>query len=88
MLEKADISSLVTPTAFALAELDEAFSDAMRIFAGADLEKRKIAHEITTYEGTAHGFAARGNLKIELVRKGWEGALVQASEWFKRYLLD
>lgn len=86
LLGKSDIASLGSPTSFALAEVDEGFNDKMQEYTRANLADRKIDNELHVYEGTAHGFAARGNMEIEVIRKGCEAALVQAAEWFDKYL--
>ena len=36
--------------------------------------------------GTVHGFAARPNLEIPEVKAGFEGALDQTVQWFKKTL--
>ena len=36
--------------------------------------------------GTVHGFAARPNLEIPEVKAGFEGALDQTMQWFKKTL--
>ena len=88
LLGKSDIAGLVSPTSFALAEVDEGFNENMQAYARANLAERKVESELRVYEGTAHGFAARGNMEIEIIRKGCEAALTQAVEWFEKYLLE
>jgi carboxymethylenebutenolidase len=86
-LKKEDIASLKGPTSFALGEVDHAFSEDMITFSKKKLDELKVANEFVVYEGTTHGFAARGNLDIEVIRKGYEGALAQTAAWFTKYLL-
>jgi carboxymethylenebutenolidase len=86
MLAKKDLVALSSPSAFALAESDAAFPENMVAAAKGALDGR-IPHELIVYPGTCHGFAARGDLSIESVRKGAEGAHAQAVAWFRKYLL-
>ena len=38
--------------------------------------------------GTVHGFAARPNISIPIVKEGYEGALNEATNWFKKTLFN
>jgi dienelactone hydrolase len=87
LITKADIDALKTPSTFALSELDHAFDESMTEYVQKTL-KDKIPMEVVTYPGTVHGFASRGDLSVESVRKGSEGAMVQAVNWFKKYLAE
>jgi carboxymethylenebutenolidase len=85
LLKKADLDALSAPASFALAESDDAFDDPLVAHAKTALDGR-VANELVVYPGTCHGFAARGDLNIESVRKGAEGAHTQAANWFRKYL--
>jgi hypothetical protein len=98
------LSSLTSPSTFALAELDHNFSDSMRQIAESYLNENKIDSEFVVvrvsrcialtlvmvfqYPGTTHGFAARGNLSIDIVKEGFEGAFAQTASWIRKNLLD
>lgn len=87
-LSDADIDWLKTPATFALAELDNAFSDEMRIASEKKLKEKGVNAEFVVYDGTTHGFAVRGDMKEEATRKGQEGAIAQASGWFGKFLAE
>jgi dienelactone hydrolase len=78
MIYKPDLDNLKTPTRFLLAELDNSFKPDMVEYAKETLAKKGVPAEFTTYPGTCHGYAARGNLAIESVRKGFEGRLIES----------
>lgn len=88
LVGKSDIAGLVSPTSFALAEVDDNFNDKMQAYVRATLAERKVDNELRVHEGTAHGFASRGNMEIETIKKGYQAALTQAAEWFEKYLLE
>jgi acetyl esterase/lipase len=84
MVSKADVSALKTPSTFAVAEVDT-FDAPMLAYAKSTMDG-KIACETHTYPGTCHGFASRGDLRIDSVREGCEGALAQTIRWFTTHL--
>jgi dienelactone hydrolase len=86
LLALADIDSLRSPAAFALAELDDAFPEKTRTLSEKKLSEKKLDHEFVVYDGTTHGFAMRGNLDVEVIRKGQQGAIDQTAQWFIKYL--
>jgi carboxymethylenebutenolidase len=86
LMKKADLDKLSAPASFALAESDGAFDSSLIAHAKTALNGR-IANELVVYPGTCHGFACRGDLNIESVRQGVEGAHAQAVDWFRMYLL-
>jgi dienelactone hydrolase len=86
MISKADLTNLKTPISFALAEADDQFSPPMAEYTQVTLKEKNLPFELEVYEGTCHGFASRGDLTIEKVKKGCEGSIVQAVNWYKKYL--
>jgi dienelactone hydrolase len=86
LVTKNDLDKLKTPTCFLLAEVDSSFKPDIVQYAQQAVQKTGIPAKFTTYPGTCHGFASRGNLKIGDVKKGFEGHLIESVEWFKRYM--
>jgi hypothetical protein len=86
LMKKADLDKLSAPASFALAESDGAFDGSFIAHAKTALNG-SVANELVVYPVTCHGFAARGDLNIESVRQGVEGAHAQAVDWFRKYLL-
>ena len=71
---------------------DFAFKKPLRDEAEASFAARRgkpefVEYEFRDYKGTCHGFAARPNLIIPEVVKGYEGALEQTVTWFKKMLV-
>jgi dienelactone hydrolase len=85
IVSKADVGALKTPSTFAIAE-DDDFDAPMLAYVNEALAGGKIACETHTYPGTCHGFASRGDLRIDSVREGCEGALAQTIRWFTAHL--
>jgi carboxymethylenebutenolidase len=81
MVSKADVAALKNPSTFAVAESDQ-FDAPMLAYVRETLP----GAEVVSYPGTCHGFAARGDLRIDSVREGCEGALVQVVNWFRTHL--
>jgi len=79
------------PTSWLLAEEDMSFKDkdvetAKAIFKEQEDKPNHVDYEFRTYKGTFHGFAVRPNLKVPEVKAGYEGALEQTVDWFKKTL--
>jgi carboxymethylenebutenolidase len=96
MLNMDDIKGIKTPISFACAENDSQFGDKMREDAkqvlsakekGSGEGAKAFEAEFVLYSNTVHGFAARPNLEIEDVRKGFEGALAQTCRFLSKYLV-
>ncbi|EIN09711.1 alpha/beta-hydrolase [Punctularia strigosozonata HHB-11173 SS5] len=89
MLNMDDIKAIQKPVSFACAEADSAFGDQMRAEAEKVLKaKNGLDLEFVVYTNTAHGFAARPNLQIDDVRKGFEGALAQTCRFLSKHLIQ
>ena len=88
LLTPADLDAVKQagrPVLFNLAEHDEYFTLGMREFADGvfgddDRFQRRV------WEGTSHGFATRGNVKVDTIRAAKEGAFEASAEWIKRNL--
>jgi carboxymethylenebutenolidase len=96
MLNMDYIKGIKTPISFACAENDSQFGDKMREDAkqvlsakekGSGEGAKAFEAEFVLYSNTVHGFAARPNLEIEDVRKGFEGALAQTCRFLSKYLV-
>ncbi|KAK5069142.1 hypothetical protein LTR64_008705 [Lithohypha guttulata] len=49
-------------------------------------DPERIEYELRIYEGQAHGFAVRGDLQDEEVKKAVQESTNQAVDWFRRFL--
>ncbi|KAF8991055.1 dienelactone hydrolase endo-1,3,1,4-beta-D-glucanase [Cyathus striatus] len=85
------LKTIAVPSSWACAEEDDTFPDEKRLKCEAILASRTgenaVPYEFKYYKGTAHGFATRPNLTIPEVKEGYEGALNQTIEWFRKYLV-
>ncbi|EIN09724.1 alpha/beta-hydrolase [Punctularia strigosozonata HHB-11173 SS5] len=88
MLNIDDIKAIQKPISFACAESDAQFGDQLRTEAEKTLKaKSGLEAEFVLYANTVHGFAARPNLEIDDVRKGFEGALAQTCRFLSKHLV-
>ncbi|KAI0044409.1 dienelactone hydrolase endo-1-3,1,4-beta-D-glucanase [Auriscalpium vulgare] len=89
-LGEHQIRGIQVPVSWALAEDDDGFPEKNRALAESVLAQRRgsdaVEYEFKVYKGTAHGFAARPNLKVPDVKAGFEGARDQAVAWFEKTL--
>jgi len=87
----ANVKSIKVPVLFACAEADHGFGEQLRNEVEAAMASRKgddsVEYKLTTYPGTAHGFAARPNLKIPEVKEAYESALNDTVAWFDKTLV-
>ncbi|KAF9473998.1 alpha/beta-hydrolase [Pholiota conissans] len=88
------VEKIRVPTSWACAEVDIFWSHDKRMKAEAILSARKakdggasMEYEFIDYKGTAHGFAARPNLKRPEIKQAHEEAFEQAVKWFQKTLL-
>ncbi|KAA1469968.1 dienelactone hydrolase endo-1-3,1,4-beta-D-glucanase [Dentipellis sp. KUC8613] len=86
-----EIKAMSVPSSWALAEEDSAFPPKLRksaeeVFKAREGKEDFIEYEFKDWKGTAHGFAARPNLEVPEVKAGFEGALEQTVNWFKKTL--
>ncbi|KAK0464596.1 dienelactone hydrolase endo-1-3,1,4-beta-D-glucanase [Desarmillaria tabescens] len=87
------LKAIKVPSSWACAEEDMSFTPDARAAAEAELAGRRgkdnyVEYEFIEHKGTTHGFAARPNLAYPEVKAGFEAALQQTVEWFKKTLLD
>ena len=81
------VPRLVRPCLFICADKDWAFPDAERLKAEAALSQRKdAAFVFKFYPGTFHGFAVRGDDKVEAIQQAKQQALTDAIEFFNQQL--
>ncbi|TFY74120.1 hypothetical protein EWM64_g9892 [Hericium alpestre] len=85
------IQQITVPASWACAEDDLGFGPKLRsgaeeIFKARQGKDNYVDYEFVDYKGTAHGFAARPNLTITEVQEGYNGALQQTADWFKKTL--
>ncbi|KAF9049634.1 dienelactone hydrolase endo-1,3,1,4-beta-D-glucanase [Hymenopellis radicata] len=87
----AQFKAMKVPCSWVCAEEDMIFSKALRLQAEAEFSGRTgkdnfVDYEFKEYTGTVHGFASRPNLEYPEVKEGFEGALRQTVEWFRKTL--
>ncbi|KZV76156.1 dienelactone hydrolase endo-1-3,1,4-beta-D-glucanase [Peniophora sp. CONT] len=86
-----DVKLMRVPTSWACAEEDFSFKPHLRNGAEAIFKEREgkedfVPYEFKDWKGCAHGFAIRPNQSVPEVKAGYEGALVQTVDWFKKSL--
>jgi len=86
-----EIRAMKVPTAWACAEEDMSFGPKIRNDAEAAFAARKdkpdfVDYEFVDYKGTCHGFAARPNLGIPIIKEGFEKSFNQTVQWFQKTL--
>ncbi|KAJ8087725.1 hypothetical protein PM082_006562 [Marasmius tenuissimus] len=84
-----DLKAVKVPCSWVCAEDDFTFPKAKREKAEAEFAKRKDPshqYQFEVYKGTTHGFACRPNMEYPEVKEGFEGAMDQTVEWFKKTL--
>ncbi|KAK0188136.1 dienelactone hydrolase endo-1-3,1,4-beta-D-glucanase [Armillaria mellea] len=91
-LPTEQLKALKVPSSWACAEEDMSFTPAARAAAEAELAGRRgkpnfVEYEFVDHKGTTHGFAARPKLEYPEVKAGFEAALQQTVDWFKKTLL-
>jgi len=83
-----DIEALKKPCLFLCADKDGAFPHADRLKAEAMLRERKDAanYVFRDYPGCSHGFAIRGDVGVETVRKAKQDCYEEAVKFFDQHL--
>ncbi|KAJ8099824.1 Alpha/Beta hydrolase protein [Lipomyces tetrasporus] len=87
----ADVENMSVPLAIGLGTEDQAVTKAAAATIESILEKttqetKGFEFELKWYEGMKHGFAVRGDLQKEEVRKGVDDAKKQVVEWFLKFM--
>ncbi|KAK9370891.1 dienelactone hydrolase [Lipomyces kononenkoae] len=87
----ADVEGLSVPLAIGLGTEDKAVTKEKadvieKVLQDTTEEVKGFQFEIKWYEGMKHGFAVRGDLEKEEVRKGIDAAKVQVIEWFHKFI--
>ncbi|KAK9238299.1 dienelactone hydrolase [Lipomyces kononenkoae] len=87
----ADVEGVSVPLAIGLGTKDHAVgkadADTIESVLQKTTEKVKgFQYELKWYEGMKHGFAVRGNLENEEVRKGIDAAKEQVIQWFHKFI--
>ncbi|KZV76148.1 dienelactone hydrolase endo-1-3,1,4-beta-D-glucanase [Peniophora sp. CONT] len=90
-IKMEDVKLMKVPTSWACAEEDSGFKPHLRNGAEAVFKQREgkedfVPYEFKDWKGCAHGFAIRPNQSIPEVKAGYEGALAQTVDWFKKTL--
>ena len=78
---------MTVPLSIAVGDLDRSLKPELARRVKGILEKKKDGlHEVVTFPGAKHGFAVRGNVEDEKVRRQAEEAKEQALGWFERWM--
>jgi len=87
-----DIGNIEIPTAWVCSEEDQSFNDQKQAETEAILREKKdqkgLDYEMRLFKGTCHGFAARPNLEIDVVREAFVASGEMIRDWFKKYIVD
>ena len=83
---KSHYEQLEVPAAFACAQEDNQFSDALRKEAEQILVKKGVPNKFLLTEGTVHGFASRPNPDNPVTMKAYKQANDLIVEWAKTHL--
>jgi len=91
MFSMDEIKAIKIPTAWACAEDDMIFGVKKRTETEAVFTARKgkddyVEYEFVDYKGTVHGYGARPNLGIPVVKEAFENTVSQTENWFKKTL--
>ncbi|KAK9434389.1 dienelactone hydrolase [Lipomyces doorenjongii] len=86
-----DIEGLSVPLAIGLGTKDQAVTKQgaatiESVLQNTTQEVKNFEFELKWYESMKHGFAVRGNLEKEDVRKGIDDAKKQVIEWFHKFM--
>lgn len=85
----ADITTNMKPGLLIAAEIDNAFPEQARKQAQEIIETENLADKmrIRYFPGTFHGFAVRGDDRVDVIKKAKEDAFHVAVEWLKDHLV-
>jgi carboxymethylenebutenolidase len=85
----ADITTNAKPGLILAADVDFTFNEKAREEAAGIIEKEGLQEKVQmkVYPGTFHGFAIRGDDRVEAVKKAKEEAFYDATKWFKKHLV-
>lgn len=85
-----EIQAMRIPTSWICAEEDRTFPPSLRKEAETIFKRKheidKLEYEFKDYKGTVHGFAARPNLEIPVVKQAFEASFEQTIAWFNKTL--
>jgi len=81
-----EIEAIQKPGLFCCAEIDQTFTPDLRAKTEEVLNKKGLPNKFVDYKGMVHGFAIRGNSKVENVAASAKDALQQAVSFFSQYL--
>ncbi|CAM1506155.1 Fc.00g057960.m01.CDS01 [Cosmosporella sp. VM-42] len=87
-IESDELAAISGPLSIAAAETDDIFPTEKRHESEEILRKTGQAYQINLFSGVAHGFAVRGDPKLEGERFAKEQAFSQAVAWFERHLCN
>jgi len=85
-VEAQELRDMKGPLAIAAAETDSIFPTEKRHETEAILKEMKLPYQINLYSGVEHGFAVRGDPKVQEQKYAKESAFLQALQWFEEYL--
>jgi len=86
-LSEEELNAIQKPGLFCCAEIDQTFTQDVRKQAEEILNKKGVPNKFVDYKGMIHGFAIRGDSKVENIASSAKDALQQSVSFFKQYLL-
>lgn len=81
-----DLDNINVPVLANCAESDFIFPESLKSQCQTKLQGLGVTHEFSTYPGTTHGFAVRGEEQSQVVLKARDEALKKSVEWFIKYI--
>lgn len=85
-VEEEELAAIGGPLSIAAAETDSIFP-AEKVFKSWEiLAKTGHPYQINIFSGVEHGFAVRGDQKVQVQRFAKEQAFTQAVTWFDEHL--
>jgi dienelactone hydrolase len=86
MLVREDIDKLVVPIQILAPEIDQAYTDDLKVYTVEKLLKLNLPFEYIHYPGVAHGGLVRGSENQANEREAMAAAKNSAVAWFKKHL--
>ena len=85
LITTEDLEAIKSPISMVCVENDQLFPDDVRAAGQAQLEEKRIKHEIKVYSGVPHGFAVVGEYKDLKIQEAQKDAFEQMIEWLKTH---
>lgn len=86
LLTKEEINNVAVPVQVLAPEHDPQLTPELKAHCNATIPTLNVAYDYQYFPGLAHGFAAKGDPKDDVQRKGLERAKNAAVGWFAQFL--